>query len=409
MQYKNAVCAITMLLVVGAAKAADSSYPTFVFNGFGTLGTVHSSEHNADFNNSFVQPDGAGATHDWAFSVDSRVGLQLTTNFSEKLSAVVQVVSEQRYDDSYRPSVEWANIKYDFTPDFSLRAGRIVLPSFIASDYRKVGFALYRVRPPIELYGMVPVTNSDGLDASYRFHHGELTNTVQAFVGRKNINTPTAGTWKAREIAGVINSIEFGDTLLRAGYLQSQITADSVNTLFNAFRQFGPTGINIADRYDVDDKPIDVWIVGGRYDPGEWFVMAEWARTDSQSFLGTDEAWYVSSGFTIGQFSPYAGVAQKNNLDDTNHPVLDAAFLPPVPRGFAMMLNAQLDNLLVSDESTTLTIGTRWDFRDDISLKLQLDRILLGDNSRGALMNIQPGFALGGDLNVVSAAIDFVF
>ena len=54
---------------------------------------------------------------------------------------MLQVVSEQRLDRSYRPIVEWANIKYQATPDLSLRFGRIALPMFLAADYRKIGYA----------------------------------------------------------------------------------------------------------------------------------------------------------------------------------------------------------------------------------------------------------------------------
>ena len=90
--------------------------------------------------------------------MDSRVGAQLNARFSPQVSAIVQVTSEQRYDGTYRPEVEWANIKYDVTPDFSIRAGRTVLPSFMVSDYRKVGYATPWVRPPVEVYSLMPLT-----------------------------------------------------------------------------------------------------------------------------------------------------------------------------------------------------------------------------------------------------------
>src|ERR1700674_4690027 len=98
------------------ATAEDQSAPMFSFNGFGTLGVVHSSEENADFVGGVFQPSGAGFTHRWSAGVDSRIGGQVSANFTQKLSAVVQLVSEQRYDNTYIPSVEWANIRYQITP-----------------------------------------------------------------------------------------------------------------------------------------------------------------------------------------------------------------------------------------------------------------------------------------------------
>src|SRR5688500_16146113 len=169
MQYRPAVVPTFLFLLSSTTFAAESSYPSFAVNGYSTLGAVHSSEDKADFKDTLVQPDGAGYTHDWAFGVDSRAALQVTASFTEKLSAVVQVISEQHYDGSYTPTVEWANIKYDVTPDFSLRVGRIVLPVFMGSDYRKVGYANPWVRPPIEVYGHLPLSNNEGVDASYSF------------------------------------------------------------------------------------------------------------------------------------------------------------------------------------------------------------------------------------------------
>jgi hypothetical protein len=36
----------------------------------------------------------------------------------------VKYFSGQKYDNTYRPHVEWANIKYQFTPDFMSGPGR---------------------------------------------------------------------------------------------------------------------------------------------------------------------------------------------------------------------------------------------------------------------------------------------
>jgi hypothetical protein len=117
---------------------AATPAPMFLFSGFGTLGIVHSSENQADFVSSNLKPNGAGYTRSWSATVDSLLAAQVTANFTPQLSAVLQVIAEQNYDGSWGPHVEWANIKYEFTPDLSLRAGRIVQPAFLVSDYRKV-------------------------------------------------------------------------------------------------------------------------------------------------------------------------------------------------------------------------------------------------------------------------------
>lgn len=146
--------AAALLLHAAAGWAQDHARPMLTFDGFGTIGVVHSDEEHADFvANSLVVPEGAGHTSQWSAEVDSRLGLQLTAEFTPRTSAVGQVVIEQQHDDSYEPEIEWLNLTHEATPDLRLRAGRVVLPVFMASDYRKVGYANPWVRPPQEVCG----------------------------------------------------------------------------------------------------------------------------------------------------------------------------------------------------------------------------------------------------------------
>ena len=121
----NAIILVAMLWSPArvGATAEDHGASMFSFNSFGTLGVVHSSERNADFVGGFSQPNGAGHSNRWSTDVDSRIGGQVSANFTQQLSAVVQLVSEQQYDNTYLPALEWANIRYKITPDFSAVPG----------------------------------------------------------------------------------------------------------------------------------------------------------------------------------------------------------------------------------------------------------------------------------------------
>jgi hypothetical protein len=94
------------------------------FSGFGTLGLVHSSEDRAHYTAGPLAPNGAGFTHDWSPDIDSRLGAQVIAHFTPQLSAMLQVISEQRYDKTFRPHVEWANIAYQPAPESVVRLGR---------------------------------------------------------------------------------------------------------------------------------------------------------------------------------------------------------------------------------------------------------------------------------------------
>jgi hypothetical protein len=408
MQKLKPVALLVMALHIPGAHAEDAVTPMLSFAGFGTLGVVHSSEDKANFKSSVLAPNGAGYSHAWSADVDSRIGAQLTANFTGQLSAVVQVVSEQRYDNSYRPTVEWANIKYQFTPDLSIRLGRIVLPDFLVSDYRKVGYANPWVRPPVEVYGLVPISNSDGVDASYRMYLGEFTNTIQGTYGTGKARLPAGGgTVTAKNAWAISDTLEYGHATMHVTYHRTTLTADAYKPLFDGFRQFGPEGIALADKYDVDNKLFAFIGLGAMYDPGDWFVMGEWGATDAHSVLGKRSAWYASGGYRFGKFTPYLTYAEAKVASNTSDPGLTVSALPPGP---AAGLNAGLNALLGSiPVQKTLSIGSRWDFAKNAALKLQFDHIRLGAGMPGTLTEVQPGFQPGGKVNVFSATLDFVF
>src|SRR5690606_29899007 len=172
--------ALAGLLATPLAAAAQDGEPMFSFSGFGTVGAVHNSEDHADFATDFG-PDGAGHSDSVSFTPDSRLGLQLDARFSERFSAVVQLTSEYDYEGSYAPDVTLAHVRYAFSPALSLRLGRLAPPMFMLSDYRKVGYAMPWLRPPVEVYNAS--IQLDGGELMYRFNAGAAAVTLQLLAG----------------------------------------------------------------------------------------------------------------------------------------------------------------------------------------------------------------------------------
>ncbi len=398
------------LCIAAAGQEANAEKSMFSLGGFGTVGAAHSSERRADFTSGILKPNGAGYSHDWSADVDSRLGAQVTANFTAQLSAVVQIISEQRYDNTYIPTLEWANVRYKITPDVSVRAGRIAVSTFLVNDYRKVGYALPWLRPPLEVYGLVPITNSDGIDVGYRLHAGNLTNTLKAFYGRSDVKFTGDNIAQVRNIWGIADTADFGAASLHFSYSKSNLNLDSARPFFDALRQFGAQGMSLADTYGLDNRPITVFSLGGSYDQGKWFVMAEWAKSRTHSVFGDRTAWYVSSGYRFGSFAPYITYAQTKADSRTYDPGLSLAGLSPASAAVAAGLNAGLNTALEAvPVQKTISIGGRWDLMKNVALKLQYDYITLGAGSQGILMQRQNDFRTGGKVNVVSAVLDFVF
>src|SRR6202034_3554924 len=226
----------TLCSPLGAYAASDATSPSiFSFSAFGTLGVVHSSDDRADFTASPLAPDGAGFSDEWSRNLDTRLGAQVMARFTPQLSAMLQVISEQRYNDTYTPHVEWANITYQPIADLSLRVGRIVLPTFLISDSRKVGYANPWVRPPVEVYSLSPIFDSDGGYVSYNVHLGEIVNTVVGTYGQTSFGYPQGGQFTVKRLRVLADTVEYGAATVHVAYQASSYTYNTVDPLFDAF------------------------------------------------------------------------------------------------------------------------------------------------------------------------------
>ena len=416
----HAMCSLRSLAAVSLAAALcaplacaaadDLSAPMLSFSAFGTLGVVHSSEQRADFTSNLFKPNGAGYTRAWSPDVDSRVGGQTIASFTPQLLAMVQVISEQNYDGSFTPHIEWANLKYQFTPDASVRFGRIVLPSFLFSQSRNVAYTNPWVRPPSELYSLVPVDSSDGGDFSYAVQSGSVNQTWVGTYGVTDSKKPGGGTGNTRRLWSISDTIESGSLTAHFTYQQGNLTISKLHTLFGAFRRFGAQGDALADTYDPYNRRLTFFGAGAMYDPGSWFLIGEWGTSDFHSVLGKSTAWYASSGYRLAKLTPYLTYGQLRGTSNRSDPGLNASSLPPTLAGPATGLNAALNSILGSiADQKTVSIGTRWDVIRNVDLKVQYDHTRLGAGSPGTLINLQPGFQTGGTVNLFSVAIDFVW
>jgi hypothetical protein len=398
-----------------AALAAPAQAQQLTLSGYGTAGAAHSDNGEADYLADAFKPNGPGHTRSTSWDVDTRLGVQAAAQLTPTLSAVVQVLSEQDYGNSYRPSVEWANVKWQATPDLAIRAGRVVLPVFMVTDSRRVGYANPWVRPPVEMYSLVPVTRSDGIDAIWRAPLGGATNTMQVLYGRSDAKFPDAsgfeaGKVDARDLFTINDTLELGFLSVRAIYGQGRITIEAFEPYFDALRMFGPPGAALAEKYHVNDRKVEFVGIGASYDPGSWFLMGEAARFDTHSIIGAKKAWYVSGGYRIGKFTPYLTYARIRAASPTSDPGLPVAALPPQVQPGAALLNALLDQQLnILPRQRTASVGVRWDVMKNVAVKAQYDQVDLDAGSTGTFGNIQPGFQPGGTVRILSATVDFVF
>jgi opacity protein-like surface antigen len=407
-----ALCACALL--GGAAQARDGGEEapaaSWTVGGFGTVGVAHSNQRAADYTGSYLNPAGAGYSRAWSPDVDTRLGLQVDTRLAPSWSATVQLVAERNLDGGYRPDVEWAYVKYQATPDLSLRLGRAAIPLFLSGDYRKAGYALPWVRPPVELYDAIPIGRSDGLDLSYRWRALGMSQHSQLLLGHTSVSLGSGKRADGRHGVGLSHTLTWDKLTVRASVLSSQLSVDIMDDLFAALRTFGPQGETLAARYEIRAKRATMAALGFSYDPGAWFLMGEVGHLTANSMLGDKLAGYLSAGYRYRNLTPYLTVSASRAQMETGTPGLDLGGLPAARVAVGAALNAGLNQALSGiTRQHTVAAGVRWDWHSNMALKLQYDRVTPHAGSTGTFINVQPQFQSGRPVGVVSAALDFVF
>jgi hypothetical protein len=388
------VAAISLALGAGAAFAE----PTYKLSGFGTLAAVHSDLDTADFTGSVFHPNGAGKTRSTSTNPDSKAGVQVNALFNSQWSAVAQVISQYQYDASYWPQLEWGNVTYKPTDSLSLRIGRVALPAYLMSESRLVGYAHTWVRPPQEVYSILPLTSNDGIDASYRSSFGSVQNTVQAYYGTNKVKISGGGTAKAKSSWGVNDTVEVDSLTLRAAYtyLKEELEIPSMAPLFAGIAAT-PGMSGVYEKYDPKNLSTHAIALGASYDPGNWFVMSEFVDYKGDSILSDSRAWYVAGGYRLGKFTPYLIHAQvKTKVEEET------------AAGF---FNGPLNTILYQVAATqkTSSIGVRYDVYKNTAIKLQYDHLETGSRSNGRLKPPTGSNVFGRDANIVTLGVDFVF
>jgi len=396
---KLAISVLLVLSAVAVTAHAQDDIPVTI-SGFGTGALTRTNTDQAEFKQG-DQASGVGKSA--RTGVDSNFGIQATAKWSNTISFTAQgLVRKNGPTDVYSAELAWAFAKIKLNDDFSIRLGRVGLPTYMISDVRYVGYANTMLRPPNELYRQVGVSNADGGDVLYQHGFGETTVTAQAQIGRAKEQFPGDRYTDFKPMISTQLVVENGPFTYRLG---------SVQTTFGLYQNSGLSGlVATLNRFGFtsDASLIPMTNIKGTFnsagiamDYKNIIGQAEFAKrkTDSLVVQGTS-SWYVMAGYRYGKFVPYIW-----HGDVKQDSIRNFADLPTT--GPLAALSAAANGAIKAGLQSTTAIGMRWDFYKSLDFKVQMDRIKTRDGS-GLFVNPQPGFA-GSSVNVYAAAIDFVF
>ncbi|MBH1988066.1 MAG: hypothetical protein I8H76_12145 [Burkholderiales bacterium] len=433
-------------LALAALLACASAHADFTsadgkarLSGFGTLGVSRTNTDEALFN---YPGQGGGVDKQMGLEPDTKFGVQGSYKFTDTISGTAQVLTKYRAIGQYQPEFEWAFAKWQALPSLSVRGGRIGAPYFMISDFRDVGYANTAIRPPLDVYGQVPVSSFDGADVSYQTEllGASVTSTLWGGNSRAEFSSSlrSAGTAVDPSVIKIKNSLgvnlqaELDNGLtVRLGHAGGALSVESTvadQLIAGARANFGGAAPNdvaaIASTLTTEGVRASFTGIGLAYDHNNVVLATEFTkRKVKKGYIPSTTGWYVLGGYRFGNILPYL-IVSKIKVDDPN------ATMPSTPTVSAVAGggNAGARNLLGGMqavlnsqklEQRTLSVGARWDISRSLALKAQFDRVTKPSGSNGLFLvpDLGADLARGNasflntkkNINVISLAVDFVF
>ena len=255
-----AITLLAMTLYAAGARADEPDTPMFSFSGFGTLGVVHSSEDQGGLHlRAASSPTAPATAARGAPTSTACLAAQVTANFTPQLSAVLQVVSEQNYDNTYgRSGVGERQVSRSRRISASVPDGSCCRPFWFPTIARwamPIRGCARRSRSTTSC----PSAATTAWMRAIACISVICTNTVQGRL--RQYRTQLPGRQRHYRSEGPVGPVLYGRVRrrYRAPRLsRNQLDHGGFNPLFDGFRQFGPEGVAIADKYDVNDKPVQL-------------------------------------------------------------------------------------------------------------------------------------------------------
>ncbi len=381
--------------VLAAGRNVSEAMPSLMLQGFGTLGVTRSDDANVQYVRDLSQPKGADKS--WTAKIDSLLGLQANIHFSPQTEGVLQTVSRYHYDGSYNPELTWAFLRHNFSPDFSLRAGRLGTEFYMLGDSRLVGYSNLTLRPPPDFYGSLVFSYIDGFDVSATFPVSSGLLSGKLFAGLSPEKAPFSPgiEWNQRGSALLGGYLDYqnGPWQMRLSHAQVRFNHETPTDEMLGFPYLSLVpGMAMADRWARFSS------IGLVYDEGplNLQLMLNQIKQDSPAYADS-KAGYALAAYRLGEVTPYLGISRS---------LTNAETLPSSPFPGVNALTLSLVSKSYMDQHT-YTVGGRWDFQKNLALKAQVDWIRGQPSSLFLFKNTQPGW--DGNMTVFSLALDFVF
>ena len=320
----------------------------------------------------------AQINEDIDFGRETMLGLQIDARLTDQIVFTTQLLAD-RDPDNYSLQADWIYAKYSFNKTTNLKVGRLRTPIFMFSDFIEVGLTYPWIRPPTEVYGLIPLNVFNGLDfvmnipvSDYNLHlqgvygNTQLDTTLLSLSGDATISTYDSG--------GVNVMLTTDNHIFRVGYVVSKL--DIFDNGVALFQQFGVLALSpqIIEGADLDFIAIGSDLKFGNVN----IVMEHGIRKISHTAINQEQSGsYVMVQYSLDRLHPHVTYAIADSIGVSS----------------------------INAEQNSVTIGAKYELSFNTVLKIDYIRIKLLNGTQGFFLTLPDEDSA----NIVSVALDLVF
>jgi hypothetical protein len=405
----------TLLMSLLLTRSAVAQQEKLEVSGFGTLATATADTRTYQFRNDRSQAEIA-KKNGLAFKPLSLIGVQFDYSVSNNLDFVGQFVYRAQDEQNLDSVTQMAFLRYDLTPSWQLRAGRLAADIFHFSDTRDVSIAYPWVKVPTEVYGIVPARSFDGADISYTKPYTDFNLLVKAFWGQGESDF-TSNEYEPITFNDLRSiGVEFAafDWSVALKHTQTEAKNDNSDSAFVAtavsqLQPFWSGASDFANSLSLRGATIRYTSLYMNRFFGDWEVSGELSHIDSDSIaLRHSINGFVNLSYFHGAHTFYSLYSFAKT---------DDYYLAQEQPGFPISPNTAELAIFVEEVGSTLahnqqsfSLGWRWDLKENLAFKVQVERTDI--EARGGGLRARDGLVVNSEDGVAHTlllALSFSF
>lgn len=233
---------LSLIILTNTSVNAETEKPLDV-KGFVNMTGGQSSRDE------FITYDGLGKRY--TATPLSSYGLMFNKQINEKWDGALMLLARGISDTNFGAEVEWGQLAFHPTSNFTFRFGKQKLPFYFISDLEPTGVLYPWIRPPEEVYSMVPIFAYNGISAEYKINDivgGDITAEVYQAELKGHVRGTTPYDINGNGFGSVLTyRNKSSNFVLRGSYLDVKIDKIDLGPMNNFYNW------SLGTSYETDD------------------------------------------------------------------------------------------------------------------------------------------------------------